>query len=44
MPKFPKPWFRENRGWYVTLDDQQIPLGKDRVAAFEHRATPNRGG
>lgn len=30
MPKFPMPWFRKKRGWYVTLDGGQIPLGKDR--------------
>jgi integrase len=35
MPKFPKPWYRKRRGWYVTLADRQIPLGKDRKAAFE---------
>jgi integrase len=35
MPKFPKPWFRKKRGWYVTLDGQQIPLGTEREAAFE---------
>ena len=35
MPKFAKPWYRKRRGWYVTLDGQQIPLGKDREAAFE---------
>ncbi len=35
MPKFAKPWYRRRRGWYVTLDGQQIPLGKDREAAFE---------
>ncbi len=22
-----RPWFRRNRGWYVTLDGNQIPLG-----------------
>lgn len=32
--KFPKPWCRKNRGWYVTLDGEQIPLGKDREAAM----------
>jgi len=35
MPKFPKPWFRKNRGWYVTLDGQQTPLGMERGSAFE---------
>ena len=35
MPKFPKPWYRKKRGWYVTLDGEQIPLGKEREAAFE---------
>ena len=35
MPKFPKLWFRKNRGWYVTLDGRQTPLGTEREAAFE---------
>lgn len=35
MPKFAKPWYRKRRGWYVTLDGKQIPLGTDRKAAFE---------
>jgi len=26
MPKFPKPFFRTGRGWYVQLDGKQIPL------------------
>ena len=34
MPKFPQPWFRKKRGWYVTLDGQQIPLGTENDAAF----------
>jgi integrase len=34
-PKFPKPWYRKKRGWYVTLDGEQIPLGKGRETAFE---------
>ena len=33
--KFPKPWFRSGRGWYVTLDGQQINLGTDRKNAFK---------
>jgi integrase len=33
--KFPKPWFREGRGWYVTLRGKQIPLGAEKKAAFE---------
>lgn len=32
--KFPKPWCRKNRGWYVTLDGEQIPLGKERAEAM----------
>ncbi len=36
MPKFSKPWFRSGRGWYLTLDGKQIPLGDDREAAFDH--------
>jgi integrase len=35
--KFPKPWYRATRGvWYVTLEGQQINLGPDKEAAFEH--------
>lgn len=34
MPKFPKPWHRRGRGWFVTLDGKQIPLGADREEAF----------
>ena len=34
MPKFPKPWFRKGRGWYLTLDRQQIPLGSEKKATF----------
>jgi integrase len=30
-----KPWYRKGRGWYVTLDGQQVPLGKDKDQAFE---------
>ena len=32
--KFPKPWFRKVRGWFVTLDGKQIKLGTKREAAF----------
>jgi len=34
MPKFAKPWFRKGRGWYVTVDGKQVPLGADRKSAF----------
>lgn len=27
MPRVPKPWFREGRGWYVQLNRKQILLG-----------------
>ena len=27
MPKFPKPFFRSGRGWYVQVGKQQIKLG-----------------
>ena len=33
--KFPKPWYRKGRGWFVTLDGQQIKLSSDRAEAFE---------
>lgn len=32
--KFPKPWHRKGRGWYVTLEGRQIPLGDDKTEAF----------
>lgn len=32
--KFPKPWFRKGRGWFVTLNGKQIKLGADREKAF----------
>ena len=32
--KFPKPWFRKGRGWFVTLNGKQIKLGTDREEAF----------
>ncbi len=28
--KFPKPWRRKGRGWLVTLDGQQVKLGKKK--------------
>lgn len=34
MPHFPKPWFRKSRGWYVTIDGRQVPLGSERDHAF----------
>ncbi|MBX3412421.1 MAG: site-specific integrase [Pirellulales bacterium] len=38
--KFPKPWFRPERGvWYVTLDGKQHNLGPDRAAAFNRYRT-----
>jgi len=33
--KFPKPWFRKGRGWFVTLDGQQIKLGKVKFLALK---------
>jgi len=33
--KFPKPWFRKGRGWYVTLDGQQIKRGKVKAEALK---------
>ena len=36
MTKFPKPFYRADRGlWYVQLDGKQIKLGPDRDNAFE---------
>ena len=33
--KIAQPWFRKNRGWFITLHGRQIPLGKEKKAAFE---------
>lgn len=44
--KFPKPWFRNGRGWFVTLDGRQIKLADNREEALsryqELMATPKR--
>ena len=32
--KFPKPWFRKGRGWFVTLNGKQVKLGTVRDEAF----------
>jgi integrase len=45
--KIAQPWFRKNRGWFVTLHGRQIPLGKEKKAAFEEykrilRAPPTK--
>lgn len=35
MPHFPKPFFRkQTKSWYLQLDAQWIPLGKDEEKAF----------
>lgn len=34
MKKFPKPWFRTGRGWFLQLGGKQINLGMDEVEAF----------
>jgi integrase len=34
QPKFPRPWFRKGRGWYVTLGGQQTFLDADREQAL----------
>ena len=34
--KFPKPWYRKSRGaWFVTLDGQQVKLGKTEEEALK---------
>lgn len=33
--KFPKPWHRKGRGWYVTLEGRQFSLGSDKEEAYE---------
>src|SRR5262245_17562541 len=36
MSRFPKPWFRKDRGaWYVTIDGVRHNLGPERKSAFE---------
>lgn len=36
MPRPPKPYLRkQTRSWYCSISGRQIPLGKDRHAAFE---------
>jgi integrase len=35
MANFAKPWFRKNRGWFVTLGGRQVPLGADKDQAFQ---------
>lgn len=33
--RFPKPWHRKGRGWFITFDRQQIKLGRKRKESFE---------
>ncbi len=33
MKKFPKPWHRTGRGWFVQLGGKQISLGADEAEA-----------
>lgn len=35
MPKTPKPWFRNGRGWFVTIAGKQHNLGRNKKEAFE---------
>ncbi len=35
MARTPKPWFRKNRGWFVTINGKQFNLGRNRKAAFQ---------
>jgi integrase len=35
VPNFPKPWFRKNRGWFVTLGGKQVPLGSEKEHAHK---------
>ena len=39
--KFPKPWHRKGRGWYVTLDGQQVKLSKKKADALDVEAALN---
>ena len=35
MPRFPKPFFRDDRGlWYVQIEGKQHNLGRDKGEAF----------
>lgn len=34
MARRPKPWQRNGRGWFVTIDGKQVPLGNEKKAAF----------
>ena len=46
MAKFPRPYFRSQRGtWCVQLDGKQITLGSDQAEAFReyHRLMAMRG-
>ena len=46
MARRPKPWLRKGRGWFVTIDGKQVPLGNDKEAAYrrfhELMAEPKR--
>jgi len=46
MERRPKPWFRKGRGWFVTIDGRQVPLGPEKEAAYrrfhELMAEPKR--
>ena len=35
MARRPKPWQRKGRGWFVTFDGKQVPLGTDKKIAFK---------
>ena len=35
MARRQKPWFREGRGWFVTIDGKQVNLGKDKNQAYK---------
>ena len=34
MPRHPKPWFREGRGWYIQRNGKQVFLGKEKPKAL----------
>lgn len=35
MARRPRPWQRKGRGWFVTIDGKQVPLGNVKKAAFK---------
>ena len=32
MARRPRPWLRKGRGWFVSIDGRQLPLGDDKAS------------